>query len=301
MKRKIVAVVGSTGLVGKTFLKISTTLPFEIVCFGRNQMSMDDLFVVQPDYCVFLTPENVSKQYIPKLAKLGCCCIDNSSAFRMQNFPLVVPEINGHVLKKSDKIIANPNCTTIQIAYVLSALKDLEIKRVFASTYQAVSGGGKNALEDLYRGREEGATMGVPHKIANNFFAEIGNFLPNGNTTEEEKVVCECKKILNMPKLTVDCMAVRVPVSHCHGVTLAIDFAKDFSMDNAKELLASCPTIILDNCPMPIVAVDTPYVFVGRLKKNKKRLTCFVVADNLWRGASYNALEILKLMEKLNG
>ena len=295
-------VVGSSGLVGQTFLKLATTLPYETLCFGRksSQLSMDDLLVVQPDFCVFLTPEAVSRQYIPKLAKLGCVSIDNSSAFRLEkDVPLFVPEINGDTLSRLNKIVANPNCTTIQIVYVLNALKSLDIKRVFASTYQAVSGGGKDALEDLIFARGEGQTIGLPHEIANNFFPLIGKILPNGNSTEEEKVQNECRKILQKPKLKVESLAVRVPVSNCHGVALAIDFDKDFDLNQAKELLRRCPTIILEDCPMPIVAVETPYVFVGRLKKQGKRLTCFCVADNLWRGASYNALEILKLLEKL--
>ena len=324
MKKFKIAIVGATGLVGRSFIKVleEKNLPIEsytlfaskrtagtkLTLLGKeyevqelNENSFDSGF----DYALFSAGGEVSKKYAPIAAKKGCIVIDNSSYFRMHDdVPLVVPEVNFEDAYKNKGIIANPNCSTIQAMLPLKALDDkYKIKRVIYSTYQAVSGAGKSALDDLENMDNSKPLKKFPHPIFNNCLPHIDSFLDNGYTKEEMKMINETRKILHHPDLRVTATTVRVPVSNSHSESINVEFEKDFEMDDLISTLKNFPNIIIvDNpenneYPMPINSTGHDEVFVGRIRRDesvKSGVNLWVVADNIRKGAASNAVQILE-------
>ena len=266
-----------------------------------NENSFDEGF----DYALFSAGGEVSKKYAPIAAKKGCTVIDNSSYFRMdKNVPLVVPEVNFEDVRNNHGIIANPNCSTIQAMLPLKALDDkYKIKRIVYSTYQAVSGAGKNALEDLSNVDNTLPLKKFPHPIFNNCLPHIDDFLDNGYTKEEMKMINETRKILHHPDLKITATTVRVPVSNSHSEAINVEFENDFKIDELVKTLKDFPNIVVvDNpskneYPMPINATGHDEVFVGRIRRDdsvKSGVNLWVVADNIRKGAASNAVQILE-------
>ena len=266
-----------------------------------NENSFDEGF----DYALFSAGGEVSKKYAPIAAKKGCTVIDNSSYFRMdKNVPLVVPEVNFEDVRNNHGIIANPNCSTIQAMLPLKALDDkYKIKRIVYSTYQAVSGAGKNALEDLSNVDNTLPLKKFPHPIFNNCLPHIDDFLDNGYTKEEMKMINETRKILHHPDLKITATTVRVPVSNSHSEAINVEFENDFEINELIKTLKDFPNIVVvDNpskneYPMPINATGHDEVFVGRIRRDdsiKSGVNLWVVADNIRKGAASNAVQILE-------
>lgn len=314
-----VAIVGASGLVGESLIKQLNRLYIDVqyLLFG-NRSSGQSITICNKkhiikdinsitsfaiDYAIFMSNEDIASQYIPQLVNNGTVCIDNSRYYRLHDdVPLVIDSINGDTIGNS-KIIANPNCTTIQLAMVLNGIKRYGIERVVCSTYQAVSGGGRDALTDWHNHSQYGSLKSMLHPIADNIIPHIDTFDSQGITAEEHKVINETRKILQMPNLAISCLAVRVPVSVGHCISANIQLSDNASIADIRNAIASTHNcILLDNpskniYPMPIIARDTPYVYVGRITQDYSRdncYNCFVVADNLIRGASINAIEILQ-------
>ena len=324
MKDLKVAIVGATGLVGRSFLRVleEKKLPIysyslfaskksagtKLTFLGKeyevqelNENSFDEGF----DYALFSAGGEVSKKYAPIAAKKGCIVIDNSSYFRMdEDVPLVVPEVNFEDVRNNHGIIANPNCSTIQAMLPLKALDDkYKIKRIVYSTYQAVSGAGKNALEDLSNVDNTLPLKKFPHPIFNNCLPHIDDFLDNGYTKEEMKMINETRKILHHPDLKITATTVRVPVSNSHSEAINVEFENDFEIDELVKTLKNFPNIVVvDNpskneYPMPINATGHDEVFVGRIRRDdsvKSGVNLWVVADNIRKGAASNAVQILE-------
>ena len=329
MKKYKVAIVGATGLVGRTFLKVleEKKLPIEsyslfaskrtagtkITFLGKEyevQELTENSFDSGFDFALFSAGGDVSKKYAPIAANKGCTVIDNSSYFRMdKDVPLIVPEVNFEDVYKNKGIIANPNCSTIQAMLPLKALDDkYKIKRIVYSTYQAVSGAGKNALDDLKNQDNSKPLKKFPYPIFDNCLPHIDVFLDNGYTKEEMKMINETRKILHHPDLKITATTVRVPVSNSHSESINVEFEKDFELTDLVRTLKSFPNIIVvDNpekneYPMPILANGHDEVFVGRIRRDesvKSGVNLWVVADNIRKGAASNAVQILeKLIEK---
>lgn len=320
-----VAIVGASGLVGSKLTEIladklpehklvlygNTTVGQKLCYFGKSYTVQDvsKLPYEKTDYAMFMANEEVSQRFVPQLVQKGTVCIDNSSAFRMKkDVPLVITQINGHQIGYC-KLIANPNCTTIQIDIALHALQSFGLRSVTAATYQAVSGAGKDGLEDLQQNRSYGKLKSFSHPIFDNVIAQIGNIQSDGFTSEEKKIRDESRKILNMPTLSVNSFCARVPVTVGHCAFVNVKLERDFSVEQVRELLkAEKDVLLFDDCenalfPMPSVLRHTHFVGVGRLHKDDKGdgLNMFVVADNLLRGAAYNAYQILETSMKNNG
>ena len=329
MKKYKIAIVGATGLVGRTFLKVleEKNLPIEsyslfaskrtagtkITFLGKEyevQELTENSFDSGFDFALFSAGGDVSKKYAPIAASKSCIVIDNSSYFRMdKDVPLVVPEVNFDDVYKNKGIIANPNCSTIQAMLPLKALDDkYKIKRIVYSTYQAVSGAGKNALDDLKNQDNSKPLKKFPYPIFDNCLPHIDSFLDNGYTKEEMKMINETRKILHRPDLKITATTVRVPVSNSHSESINVEFEKDFELQDLINTLKSFPNIIIiDNpekneYPMPILATGHDEVFVGRIRRDesvKSGVNLWVVADNIRKGAASNAVQILeKLIEK---
>ena len=329
MKKYKVAIVGATGLVGRSFLKVleEKNLPIEsyslfaskrsagtkITFLGKEYIvqeltenSFDDGF----DFALFSAGGEISKKFAPIAVAKGCIVIDNSSYFRMdKDVPLVVPEVNFEDAEYNHGIIANPNCSTIQAMLPLKALDDkYKIKRIVYSTYQAVSGAGKNALDDLKNIDSKEPLKKFPHPIFDNCLPHIDSFLDNGYTKEEMKMINETRKILHRPDLKITATTVRVPVSNSHSESINVEFEKDFEIHDLIATLKDFPNIIIiDNpekneYPMPILATGHDEVFVGRIRRDdsvKSGVNLWVVADNIRKGAASNAVQILeKLIDK---
>lgn len=329
MKNIKLAVVGATGVVGRTVLKVleEKKLPIsEYVLFsssksageklsllGReytvrelNENSFDEGF----DYAIFSAGGSVSEKYAPIAASKGCVVVDNSSFFRMHDdVPLVVPEVNFEDTLENNGIIANPNCSTIQAMLPLKALDDkYKIKRVVYSTYQAVSGAGRNGIIDLEEKNTEGNLKKFPHQIYDNCLPHIDVFLDNGYTKEEMKMIEETRKILHRPDLKVTATTVRVPVSNSHSESINVEFENDFDLNELIDTLKNFPNIIVMNdgnsnsYPMPILSNGHDEVFVGRIRCDesvKSGINMWVCADNIRKGAASNAVQIVeKLIEK---
>ncbi len=324
MKQFKIAIVGATGLVGRTVIKVleEKELPIrEYVLFaskksagqkinilGKNitvkeltKNSFDEGF----DFAIFSAGGEVSKKYAPIASSKGCIVIDNSSTFRMdKDVPLVVPEVNFEDAKLNKGIIANPNCSTIQAMLPLKALDDkYRIKRIVYSTYQAVSGAGREGLEDLENTDGLKPLKKFPYPIFNNCLPHIDIFLDNGYTKEEMKMINETKKILHRPDLKITATTVRVPVSNSHSESINVEFEKDFDMQDLLETLNNFPNIILVNdptnnqYPMAIHATGHDEVFVGRVRRDysvTSGVNLWVVADNIRKGAASNAVQILE-------
>ncbi len=321
-----VAVVGCSGMVGRVMLDLLAQRNFpvtELIPVASAQsvgqqvnfkdqaytiVSMEDAIAAKPQIAIFSAGGSVSLEYAPKFAEVGTTVVDNSSAWRMDpTKKLIVPEINAHTLTKEDKIIANPNCSTIQLVVVLNPLhKKYVIKRLVISTYQAVTGTGKAAVNQLMDERANQETKRVyPHAIDMNVLPQCDVFLDNGYTKEEMKMVNETRKILNDATINVTATAVRVPVVGGHSETVNITFEHDFEVANIQSELAQAPgVIVLDDpsksvYPMPLIAHHKDEVFVGRIRRDEsleKSLNMFIVADNLRKGAATNAIQIAEYL-----
>lgn len=309
---KKLAIVGVSGLVGQTVLKVlkeeGLIDKFELYLFSSSRSAgkilvfeerhfrlfelREEFLKIGFDYAIFVTNEDISFKWVQKFADEGTVVIDNSSAFRMiEKVPLVVPEINFNLIKNDDKIIANPNCSTIQLVLVLDRLRTLaSLDTVVVSSYQSVSGAGKEALLDL----ENNTNCIFEKGIKNNIIAQIGKLTNNLNCTEENKIILESQKILN-DKFNIAATTVRVPIRFCHGESVYVKFSKNIDFDRVKEVL-SCEYICLsDEVVLPIECENTNLTYISRLRKHSKNeILFFVIADNLRRGAAYNAVEILK-------
>ena len=313
-----IAIVGATGLVGEKLCGIiANNMPnARVRLFGNTSVgskmtyrnksivveSCDNLVCGQLDYAMFMATNDVSAKYIPMLTARGVTCIDNSSHFRLKkDVPLVVPCINGELVKGS-KLIANPNCSTIQVVVAVNALKSLQPTKMTAVTYQAVSGAGKAGLSDLVEGNCYGKLRSFPHPICDNVIPCIGEVRKDGVTTEERKLTDESRKILDLPHLKVNSFCARIPVSVGHSVFVNLQFKNKVNLEEIRELLKNAPNVLLfDDAqnglyPMPTMLRNTKYVGVGRIYKDPtaNAVNFFVVADNLLRGAAYNAYEILE-------
>jgi aspartate-semialdehyde dehydrogenase len=270
-------------------------------------MGMEAAIARRPHIALFSAGGGTSLEWAPRFAEVGCTVIDNSSAWRMMpDKKLIVPEINGDVLTAEDRIIANPNCSTIQMVLALAPLhKAYGVQRVIVSTYQSVTGTGAKAVKQMENERE-GITgeMAYPFAIDRNVIPRCDAFTENGYTKEEMKLVNETKKILD-PAIRVTATAVRVPVTGGHSEAVNVEFAREFDLDQARALLRSTPGISLlddpakDEYPMPMIANGSDEVFVGRLRRDEtqpRTLNLWIVADNLRKGAATNAIQIAELL-----
>lgn len=328
MKTFKVAIVGATGLVGKTVLQVleEKKLPIESYSLfassrsaGKKLSILGKEYVVEEltehsfdsgfDFAIFASSGENAKKYAPIAASHGTIVVDNSSYFRMHDdVPLVVPEVNFEDCFNHHGIIANPNCSTIQAMLPLKALDSkYRIKRVVYSTYQAVSGAGKEALDDLANIDGKISLKKFPYPIYNNCLPHIDSFLENGYTKEELKMINETRKILHHPDLRVTATTVRVPVSNSHSESINIEFETNFEMEDLLNTLKQFPNLILVDdpsknlYPMPINATGRDEVFVGRVRRDESvesGVNIWVVADNLRKGAASNAVQIVeKLIE----
>ncbi|MCB9186790.1 MAG: aspartate-semialdehyde dehydrogenase [Flavobacteriales bacterium] len=320
-----VAVVGATGLVGREMLtvleernvpvdelypvasekSVGSTVSFK----GKDVrvIGMKQAISLKPDFALFSAGGGTSLEWAPKFAEVGTVVIDNSSAWRMdENTPLVVPEVNIDAAAGGSKIIANPNCSTIQLVVALAPLhKAFGLKRVVISTYQSVTGTGKAAMQQLEQ-EEAGKTTSSPaynYPIHRNCIPHCDVFLENGYTKEEMKLVNESRKILGIPDLKVTATAVRVPVVGGHSEAVNVEFEKPTSVQEIRSILASAEGVILqddpssNSYPMPLNAHQKDEVFVGRIRKDESTDNAFnlwIVADNLRKGAATNAVQILE-------
>ena len=325
-KKYKLAVVGATGLVGRTALKIleEKKLPnfeYKLFCSKKSAGTKinflgkeyeakelkDDSFDEGFDFAIFSAGGDTSKHFSPIAASKGCIVIDNSSAFRMdENVPLVVPEVNPNAISLNHGIIANPNCSTIQAVVVLKPLDDkYKIKRIVYSTYQAVSGAGKKGLDDLLNKNSGKNLKKFSHPIYNNCLPHIDVFEEDGYTKEEHKMINETRKILGKPDIAITATAVRVPVENCHGESINIEFENDFELNDVINLLKNAPGVIVRDdvsnniYPLATEANGHDEVYVGRIRRDFSQpnsLNLWVVADNIRKGAATNAIQI---MEKL--
>jgi aspartate-semialdehyde dehydrogenase len=271
-------------------------------------VSVEDAIKMKPDVAIFSAGGSTSLQQAPLFAAAGTTVIDNSSAWRMDpTKKLVVPEVNAHVLTADDKIIANPNCSTIQMVVALKPLHDkYKIKRVVVSTYQSVTGTGVKAVEQLFNERNgiDGPKV-YPYTIDLNVIPQIDVFTENGYTKEEMKMILETKKIMGDDSIQVTATTVRIPVMGGHSESVNVEFANDFDLTELRELLAKSPGIVVVDdpanlkYPMPLDAHDKDEVFVGRLRRDETQpntLNCWIVSDNLRKGAATNAVQIAEYL-----
>jgi aspartate-semialdehyde dehydrogenase len=323
-----VAVIGATGMVGNVMLQvlkeqnfpITTLIPvaseksvgkkMEFGGLAFEVVGLQTAVEMRPDIAIFSAGGETSLIWAPKFAEVGTVVIDNSSAWRMDpTKKLIVPEINGHLLTKEDKIIANPNCSTIQLVMVLAPLhKRYGIKRVIVSTYQSITGTGVKAVEQMENERAGiSGEMAYKYPIDKNCIPQCDSFEDNGYTKEEMKLTNETKKILD-PSILVTATAVRVPVVGGHSEAVNIEFEKDFNLDEVRKILHETSGITLqDNqdtytYPMPKYAQGKDDVFVGRIRRDESQansLNLWIVADNLRKGAATNAVQIAKIVEGL--
>ncbi|MCI8342165.1 MAG: aspartate-semialdehyde dehydrogenase [Firmicutes bacterium] len=322
MKKVNVAVVGATGMVGRTFLKVleERKLPIENfyvmasarsagqkLMFGGNEYTVEELtehsFDKHIDIALFSAGGSTSAKFAPIAAAHGCTVIDNSAQWRMDpNVPLVVPEVNPEDIKWNKGIIANPNCSTIQAMVVLKPLDEkYKIKRVVYSTYQAVSGAGVAGWNDLENGLKGEAPKKFPHAIANNCLPHIDMFMENGYTKEEMKMIWETRKILHNDEMRVTATTVRVPVFNSHSESINIEFENAFETDELVNVLKNARGVVVqDNTaenvyPLAAEATGKDEVFVGRIRRDESvdsGVNIWVVADNIRKGAATNAVQI---------
>ena len=326
------AVVGATGMVGNVMLQVlaERNLSIDEYLFVASERSVGkdiqfnnksykiiglaDAVAAQPDIAILSAGGNTSREWAPKFAAVGTTVIDNSSAWRMDTTKkLIVPEINADQLSASDKIIANPNCSTIQMVLALLPLhKQYGIKRLVISTYQSVSGTGVKAIEQMNNERNgKSGEMAYPYPIDMNCLPHGGDFQEDGYTTEEQKLVDETRKILGDNDIAITATVVRVPVSGGHSEAINVELKKDFDLNEVTQLLAKTPGVkVQDNpdvnlYPMPLYAQGKDEVFVGRLRRDFSQpntLNIWVVSDNLRKGAATNAVQIAEhiIKEELN-
>lgn len=321
-----VAVVGATGLVGTKMLEIleernfpvTTLIPVaseksvgKLITFKGKEfkvVSADDAIAQVPDFALFSAGGATSLLLAPKFAAVGTVVIDNSSAWRMDlDKKLIVPEINADVITKEDKIIANPNCSTIQMVLALKPLYDaFGIKRIVVSTYQSVTGTGVKAVKQLMDERDGvDGEKAYPHKIDLNVIPQVDAFLESGYTKEEMKMVNETRKILGNQHIGITATTVRIPVIGGHSESVNVEFEKEFTLEKVRELLSNMPGVVLQDdpengiYPMPINAHEKDAVFVGRLRKDESQpntLNMWIVSDNLRKGAATNAIQIAEFL-----
>ena len=324
------AIIGCTGLVGNEVLNVLSELSVPIaelilvaskknigkkVAFKTEKITIvgiEEAIDQIPEIAIFCAGSNVSKQWAQKFVDSGTSVIDNSSFFRMEeNIPLVVPEANGAVLKKSNKIIANPNCSTIQMVVALNDIyKKFGLKRLVISTYQSVSGTGQAAVKQMMDERQGLKPQRVyPYQIDQNCFPHGGNFLENGYTTEELKLMDETRKIFNDSSIKITATVVRIPVVGGHSESINVETHKPFQIEEVKKTLINTDGVkVQDNpskfdYPMPITAHNKNDVFVGRIRKDEtveNGLNIWIVADNLRKGAATNAVQIADYVFKNN-
>ncbi|MCC5924204.1 MAG: aspartate-semialdehyde dehydrogenase [Crocinitomicaceae bacterium] len=320
-----VAVVGATGMVGNVMLRVLAERNFPVselipvaseksvgneIDFGGNKFKVVNLATaveMKPDLALFSAGGETSLEWAPKFAEVGCYVVDNSSAWRMQpDKKLIVPEINGDLLTENDFIIANPNCSTIQMLMALAPLhKAYSVKRVVVSTYQSISGTGVKAVAQMNRERNGvSGEMAYPYPIDQNCLPHCDSFLENGYTKEEMKLTNETKKILS-PNIHVTATAIRVPVQGGHSEAINVTFERDFDLREVRQLLKDFPGVTLQDSPetntypMPLYAAGKDDVFVGRIRRDESlpnSLNMWVVADNLRKGAATNAVQIAQLL-----
>ena len=320
------AVVGATGLVGSEILEVlgEHNFPFDELLLVASERSagkkiaykgkeytvigLKQAVAEKPDVAIFSAGGGTSQEWAPQFAEVGTIVIDNSSAWRMDpTKKLVVPEINGKSLRIDDRIIANPNCSTIQMVLALAPLREkYGIKRIVVSTYQSVTGTGKDAVDQMMAERNgEKADMVYPYKIDLNVLPHIDVFQENGYTKEEMKMINETKKIFGDDSIQVTATAVRIPVMGGHSEAVNVEFHNDFDLAEVKELLAKTPGIIVEDdpanniYPMPLNAHKKDEVFVGRLRRDETQantLNMWIVADNLRKGAATNAVQIAEYL-----
>jgi aspartate-semialdehyde dehydrogenase len=321
------AIVGATGLVGQEILNVidERNLEFSHLYLVASQRSlgkeitfknkvyrvigMEEAIAVKPDVAIFSAGGGTSLEWAPKFAEVGTIVIDNSSAWRMNpKHKLIVPEINAHVLRIDDRIIANPNCSTIQMVLALAPLQEkYGLKRLVISTYQSVTGTGKDAVDQLMQERtgNQSTNGAYPYKIDLNVLPHIDVFQDNGYTKEEMKMVHETHKILQDDSIGITATAVRIPVMGGHSESINVELHQEFDLDEVRQLLANAPGIVVEDdvdnlkYPMPINAHGKDEVFVGRIRRDEsqpKTLNMWVVADNLRKGAATNAVQIAAYM-----
>jgi aspartate-semialdehyde dehydrogenase len=321
-----IAVVGATGLVGSKMLQVLEERNFPVtelipvaseksigkeVTFKNKKykvVSADDAIASKPDVALFSAGGGSSLLLAPKFAEAGITVIDNSSAWRMDpSKKLVVPEVNANVLTKEDKIIANPNCSTIQMVLVLNPLhKKYTIKRVVVSTYQSVTGTGVKAVRQMENERNNiKGEMAYKYPIDKNALPHIDVFLDNGYTKEEMKMVNETRKIIGDDSIQLTATCVRIPVVGGHSESVNIEFENDFDLEEVKEILSKSPGVVVEDdiehfvYPMPLTAHEKDDAFVGRIRKDEsqpKTLNCWIVSDNLRKGAATNAVQIAEIL-----
>ncbi len=339
MRKQVnVAVVGATGMVGQkmTEVLLERDFPFDGLKLLASSRSVDQLIKIgqkeykveeitprsfnEVDIAFFSAGESISKEFGPEAVKRGAVVIDNSNAFRMEEeVPLVVPEVNPGEALKHKGIIANPNCSTIQMVVILQPLqKAAPIKRVVAATYQAVSGAGKEAVDELkkqcgdYLAGNQVSAQYIPHKgarrnyqIAFNLVPQLDLFIENGYCKEEVKMIHESRKIMGLPDLAVTVTTVRVPVINGHSIALNVEFEKPLEADRARDLLGNSPgVLVIDNpdrleYPMPLEADGSDAVYVGRIRPDHSieyGLNLWVVSDNIRKGAATNSIQIAELL-----
>jgi len=328
-----IAVVGATGLVGSKMLQVldeqkvridelivaasERSVGKEIVFQGKTHkvISVDDAIAACPDIAIFSAGGAASKQYAPRFAEKGTFVIDNSSAWRMEKeVPLVVPEINADTITPETHIIANPNCSTIQMVMALAPIhKTYGIKRLVISTYQSVSGSGLKGINQL--NYEENSALrqaqgpltkpAYPHQIYRNVLPHGGDFCDNGYTTEEEKLVNETRKILRDPNIAITATVCRVPVTGGHSEAVNVETEKSFEIEDVRRLMAAMPGVVVQDdpannlYPMAISAYDKDEVFVGRIRRDysiPNGMNLWIVSDNIRKGAATNAVQIAKYL-----
>lgn len=324
-----VAVVGATGLVGTKMLQVLEQRNFpvtelipvaseksigkEVTFKGKayKVVGFAEAIAAKPDVALFSAGGSTSLQLAPEFAAAGITVIDNSSAWRMDaTKKLVVPEVNGNVLTAEDKIIANPNCSTIQMVLVLKPLHDkYRIKRVVVSTYQSVTGTGVKAVNQLMNEREgKEGEMAYKYPIDLNVIPQIDVFLDNGYTKEEMKMVNETKKIIGDDSIRVTATTVRIPVMGGHSESVNIEFENDFDLNEVRAILAAAPGVVVEDdpanqvYPMPLNAHDKDETFVGRIRRDETQpntLNCWIVSDNLRKGAATNAVQIAEHLQSV--
>jgi len=320
------AVVGATGMVGQAMIKVLEERNFPITelilaaserSVGKEVMfngkavkivSVKEAADAKPVFAIFSAGASTSRDWAQEFAKNGTVVIDNSSYWRMfPEIPLVVPEVNGHVIKKEDKIISNPNCSTIQLVMALAPLhRKYKMKRLVIATYQSVTGTGVKAVKQMEDERAGiKGEMAYVHPIDKNCFPHGGSFQADGYTTEEQKLIDETRKILEDQTIMVTATVVRIPVVGGHSEAVNIEFEQEFDIEDVKKLIAAFPGVVIcDNpakneYPMPITAHNRDEVFVGRIRRDfskEKCLNLWIVSDNIRKGAATNAVQIAEYM-----
>ena len=322
----ILAIIGVTGLVGKVMLEVleEKNLPIsELIPVASERsigkkinfrskkytvVGVDIALKKKPDYALFSAGSDISLNWAPKFTEIGSTVIDNSSAWRMDNSKkLVIPEINGNVLSDKDKIIANPNCSTIQMLMVIAPIHwEYKIKRIIISTYQSVTGTGQKAINQLENeSKGKSGEMIYPHQIYQNALPQCDSFEKDGYTKEELKLVKETRKILNTNEIGISATAVRVPIIGGHSESINLELENPFEIDDIKKILNNTPGVLVqddpesNSYPMPITVNGKNDVFVGRIRRdfsNDNSLNLWIVADNLRKGAATNTVQILEYL-----